>query len=49
MLKSELKSWNVQYFGKIEDRIQLAVDEIKAIDDKCEGGHWSDACILKRR
>lgn len=48
-LKGELKSWNKETFGKIEDNIQKAVLEIKTLDDRVERGSFMEGHILNRK
>lgn len=48
-LKCELKIWNNESFGSIEDNIQKIVEEIKLLDDKVEKDAHLDGDILKRR
>lgn len=48
-MKGELKAWNKNIFGDLDDNIGKAIFEIKQWDDMAESGILSEAEVILRR
>lgn len=48
-LRGDLRKWNVEVFGNIENQLKAAEEELHEIDLKAEGGPLQDSVGAKRR
>lgn len=48
-VKCDMKKWNMESFGKLDDKIEQVVNETKLIDDKGGSGTLVEGDILKRK